>query len=131
MSENTAVHRLVREQGPLRLGDDVLPYGPRQKVIGRARDVHDLKVLWPKQTPNTKGGRFQVGLNHTPLVYHDSHDRRRVVKMYLDENPQILEQSSPHAVLQKFRSNFTTNALSGAMSDELRHRLDDPFKQND
>lgn len=89
----TKISDMVKAMGPMLV--DESPF----KHCGVETDKHKgVKRFKPRSSQGTNDGSFRVGRCHSGIIYHVDNDYESVIELWLDENPQILNQSSAWAV---------------------------------
>lgn len=88
----TTIEDLVEQQGPMPLSRSPFNKGGGKPFLqDRLRDHPSVNLFWPQSEQHTSD--FKPGVDHEPVLYHDSHSKHEVVEVYLDNNSILLERS--------------------------------------
>jgi len=127
IEEKTSISRMVSEMGPMIKSDSPFE-GRSSKAAAKHKGV---EILSPSSSVACTENSFRKGSvsNHDEIVYHrKDNDPRKVVQMWLDENPHILEESSSWAVYTALKRRHSNEELHDALMPVLKERDPEGWK---
>lgn len=93
---DTQITNYIRELGPKVLSETPLTRWHAEtgsmetlEKLRRKAHTHNVRLLWPR----SQGTNFNIGVEHSPVVYHQTHSTEEIIERYMQNNQTMIEHS--------------------------------------